>query len=143
MMRRGMRKMKFKQLKAMILSAVIIGTTAVTAMAVTDSFWIGVYYSTEGYQAGSQVTKNSGSNQGKVKITYSNWINLATNFIICQPGSGTQLSTNVVVPHSDQSYKAIPYYSQYVGTRLTTVLRANSAQGQANYTIGGNWSPNP
>ena len=124
--------MKFKQLKAMILSAVIIGTTAVTAMAVTDSFW-----------AGSQVTKNSGSNQGKVKITYSNWINLATNFIICQPGSGTQLSTNVVVPHSDQSYKAIPYYSQYVGTRLTTVLRANSAQAQANYTIGGKWSPNP
>lgn len=50
------------------------------------------------------------------------------------------MSDNLIIPHSDQTQHYLNYYPQYVNTTgVTVVLRVNSGQSQANYTVWGNW----
>ena len=131
-------------------SLIIIITTLLTLTSLTvfasealTSFHLGVFYVDEGYEAG-RATKKSGSSYARVQVTWSNWINLATNFLVAQPTSGTQMTENKIIDNFDSTLYPLPYKSEYKYTGpLTVALRVNSGQNQANYTVSGYWSPNP
>lgn len=136
---------KIRKRLLVIGASTVLALSGGTVFASSDllSYRLGVFLSSKGYEAG-RAAKESGSNYARVQVTGSNWINLSTNYIVCQPGSGVQMSQNVIIAHSDSSMHNLPYYSQYVYTGpLTVALRVNSGQTQANYTVWGNWSPNP
>lgn len=133
--------MKKKILSAIMVTAMFFSFYAGTAAYAADRFQAAIAYAGAGYEAG-RMSKLINTSHAYVEVTACTDHTKSTNYIICEVGSGTKLTYDMVISNSDRTQHMPQYMSQYHNYSGITALRVNSVQGVANYTIYGKWNPN-
>lgn len=125
---------------AAALAMLTMATTG-TAFAATGFSQV-VRYSNVGYDA-SVVNKIAAANHAYIKVTKSDHNEYATNYLVTKASDGTQITTGAfVISNGDRTAKSNPYQTQYYRYSGNCILRMNTAQKEANYTVLGEWNPN-
>ena len=119
---------------AAALAMLTMATTG-TAFAATG-FSTSLYSSKVGYNA-STVNKVINSDHAYIRVNGSGNDAYATNYLVTKASDGTQMTTGAfVISNGDRTSKSNYQYSG------SCVLRINTAQTAAHYTVWGEWNPN-
>lgn len=126
-----------------LAAALAMLTLATTGTAFAASgFSSSLYYSSVGYNA-STVNKVINSDHAYIRVTGSNHNEYATNYLVTKASDGTQMTAGAfVISNGDRTAKSNPYKTAYYQYAGSCVLRINTAQTAANYTVWGEWNPN-
>ena len=125
---------------AAALAMLTMATTG-TAFAATG-FSTSLYSSKVGYNA-STVNKVINSDHAYIRVMGSSNDAYATNYLVTKASDGTQITTGAfVISNGDRTSKSNKYKTAYYQYSGSCVLRINTAQTAANYTVWGEWNPN-
>ncbi len=115
--------------------------TTGTAFAAT-SFSSSLYSSSVGYNA-STANKVINSDHAYIRVNGSGNDAYATNYLVTKASDGTQMTAGAfVISNADRTAKSNKYKTAYYKYSGRCVLRINTAQTAANYTVWGEWNPN-
>lgn len=125
---------------AAALAMLTMATTG-TAFAATG-FSTSLYSSKVGYNA-STVNKVINSDHAYIRVKGSSNDAYATNYLVTKASDGTQITTGAfVISNGDRTSKSNKYKTAYYQYSGSCVLRINTAQTAAHYTVWGEWNPN-
>lgn len=129
-----------KRALAAALAMLTMATTG-TAFAAT-SFSSSLYSSSVGYNA-STANKVINSDHAYIRVNGSGNDAYATNYLVTKASDGTQMTAGAfVISNADRTAKSNKYKTAYYKYSGRCVLRINTAQTAANYTVWGEWNPN-
>lgn len=125
---------------AAALAMLTMATTG-TAFAATG-FSTSLYSSKVGYNA-STVNKVINSDHAYIRVMGSSNDAYATNYLVTKASDGTQITIGAfVISNGDRTSKSNKYKTAYYQYSGSCVLRINTAQTAAHYTVWGEWNPN-
>lgn len=108
----------------------------------SDKFSSSLYSSSVGYNA-STANKVINSDHAYIRVNGSGNDAYATNYLVTKASDGTQMTAGAfVISNADRTAKSNKYKTAYYKYSGRCVLRINTAQTAANYTVWGEWNPN-
>lgn len=108
----------------------------------SDKFFFVAYSSSVGYNA-STANKVINSDHAYIRVNGSGNDAYATNYLVTKASDGTQMTAGAfVISNADRTAKSNKYKTAYYKYSGRCVLRINTAQTAANYTVWGEWNPN-